>query len=211
MSEQNPVNKNAVNIKQRFIGAIVLVSLGVIIIPLLLNGGPDINKPFLDETIPEMPSRLTKVLPDVPQAATMPAAKKIISHPETGLSNEKQVAENTTETVKSTKKTAAENNTATRTNTHYKKASKPDNAKINMAYTLQIASFSQKSNAFTLQAKLRKQKFKAYIESITTTKGRVYRLRVGPYLKFEQLEKIQKQIEKQFKLNDTVIVKYETR
>ncbi len=30
-----------VNIKQRIIGALILVSLGIIIIPILLNGGTD--------------------------------------------------------------------------------------------------------------------------------------------------------------------------
>ena len=92
----------------------------------------------------------------------------------------------------------------------YEKAGKSDSAKITSAYTIQVASFSEKTNATTLQKKLRKKKFKAYIESILTSKGRIYRLRVGPYLKFEQISKIKKQIETQFKLNNTIIIKYKT-
>ncbi len=190
----------AVNIKQRIIGALVLVSLGVILIPLLLNGGPDTDASFLDKNIPAMPKKLTKVLPDVPQAMTMPAAKKIVSRPQRGLVKDAE---------HSNKKTTAKKIISV-TDTQYEKAGKPDNAKITSAYTIQIASFSEKTNATTLQKKLRKKKFKAYIESILTSKGRMYRLRVGPYLKFEQISSIQKQIETKFKLNNTIIVKYKT-
>ncbi|RKZ92146.1 MAG: hypothetical protein DRQ43_09355 [Gammaproteobacteria bacterium] len=190
----------AVNIKQRIIGALVLVSLGVILIPLLLNGGPDTDASFPDKNIPAMPKKLTKVLPDVPQAMTMPAPKKIISRPQRKLVKDAE---------SSNKKTTAKKIIAV-ADTQYEKAGKPDNAKITSAYTIQIASFSEKTNATTLQKKLRKKKFKAYIESILTSKGRMYRLRVGPYLKFEQISSIQKQIETKFKLNNTIIVKYKT-
>jgi len=82
--------------------------------------------------------------------------------------------------------------------------------KITMAYTLQIASFSKKDNALGLQKQLRKKGFKAYIEFISTAKGQFYRLRVGPYLKFEQISTIKQQLKIQFKLKNTMIVKYKT-
>lgn len=216
MSEQNTVN-----IKQRVVGALVLVSLGVILIPLLLNGGSELNQSFLDKNIPEMPQKLTKVLPAVPQPMTMPARKNIIAHPERELvsdnkaSNEIKPGSNIQKAkAKSASKDSSKSTpkpvTKTITNTSYEKVNKPASAKINMAYTLQIASFSQKTNAFALRNKLRKKKFKAYIESILTEKGRIYRLRVGPYLKFEQIATIKKQIETQFKLKNTFIVKYKT-
>lgn len=216
MSEQNTVN-----IKQRVVGALVLVSLGVILIPLLLNGGSELNQSFLDKNIPEMPQKLTKVLPAVPQPMTMPARKNIIAHPEREIvsdnkaSNEIKPGSNIQKAKaesasKDSSKSTPKPVTKTITNTSYEKANKPASAKINMAYTLQIASFSQKTNAFALRNKLRKKKFKAYIESILTEKGRIYRLRVGPYLKFDQIATIKKQIETQFKLKNTIIVKYKT-
>ncbi|MCU7799349.1 MAG: SPOR domain-containing protein [gamma proteobacterium symbiont of Lucinoma myriamae] len=216
MSEQNTVN-----IKQRIVGALVLVSLGVIIIPLLLNGGSELNQSFLDKNIPEMPQKLTKVLPAVPQPMTMPARKTIIAHPEREIVSDNK-ASNETKQSSSTAKAKAKSVskdlsqstpkpiTKMISNTSYEKVNKPVSAKINMAYTLQIASFSQKTNALALQNKLRKKKFKAYIESLLTSKGRIYRLRVGPYLKFDQITTIKKQIEIQFKLKNTIIVKYKT-
>lgn len=216
MSEQNTVN-----IKQRVVGALVLVSLGVILIPLLLNGGSELNQSFLDKNIPEMPQKLTKVLPAVPQPMTMPARKNIIAHPEREIVSDNKASNDikpSSNIQKAKAKSASKDSskstpkpvTKTITNTSYEKANKPASAKINMAYTLQIASFSQKTNAFALRNKLRKKKFKAYIESILTEKGRIYRLRVGPYLKFDQIATIKKQIETQFKLKNTIIVKYKT-
>ncbi|NOQ78736.1 MAG: hypothetical protein GQ546_04990, partial [Gammaproteobacteria bacterium] len=175
----------------------------------------------LDKNIPEMPQKLTKVLPAVPQPMTMPARKNIISYPEREIvsdnkaSNEIKPGSNRQKAkaksaAKDSSKSTPKPVTKTLTNTSYEKTNKPASAKINMAYTLQIASFSQKTNAFALRNKLRKKKFKAYIESILTEKGRIYRLRVGPYLKFDQIATIKKQIETQFKLKNTIIVKYKT-
>lgn len=197
-----------VNIKQRIIGALVLVSLGVIIIPMLLNGGGLLkdrvtsNKPISGDNIPVIPKKLNRVLPKIPQPIVMPEAKSITARPERALTKDSKTNKKTTPEIK----TAPDIKVITETK--YQKASRPVSTKINMAYTLQIASFSQKANAVALQNKLRKKKHKAYIESLMTKKGRIYRLRVGPYLKFEQISTIKNQIEKQFKLKDTVIIKY---
>ena len=43
-----------------------------------------------------------------------------------------------------------------------------------------------------------------------TAKGKGYRLRSGPYLQFDQISRQKKKIEKQFKVSNTVIVKYKT-
>jgi len=207
MSEQQ-----AINIKQRIVGALVLVSLGIIIIPLLLNGGATSNAPISDDNIPDMPKKLTRTLPKVPQPMVMPAAKIITAYPERALTNtSNNTSTNTSKRLKNKNEPKAqtpESKPKVITDTKYEKVQKPATKKITMAYTIQIASFSKKSNADALQKKLRKKKYKAYIESIMTSNGRIYRLRVGPYLKFEQISSIKKHIEKQFKLKKTVIIKY---
>jgi len=224
MSEEQKIN-----IKQRIIGAFVLVSLGIIIIPMLLNGGTILNQSLSGNNIPDMPKNLNSVLPKIPEPKVMPAAKVITAYPDRTQTKNAQtdnkvapaidlntkvlktnVLKITPDTVKKhtepKKKTVAKNEVID--NTAYQKASKPMSSKINTAYTLQIASFSKKDNAVKLQTKLRKKKYKAYLESIRTSKGRLYRLRVGPYLKFDEISVIKKQIEKQFNLKNTVIIKY---
>ena len=201
--------EQAVNLKQRIIGAIVLVSLGVIILPLLLNGGSNQNNGISSTHIPAKPKALKQKSAPIPAIKKMPEAKIISNKPVL----KKDVKE------KSTGKTKpAINSKAVKTSSSaklaaapkYQKLSKPTSSKITTAYTLQLASFSQKSNSITLRDKLRKKGFKAYSESIQTTTGRIYRLRVGPYLKYDQILAAKKKIEKQFKLTNTVIVKYKT-
>ncbi len=216
--------EQTVNIKQRIIGAVFLVSLGVIIIPLLLNGGPDLTQTISSTNIPQKPKELTRELPAIPRPQIKPERKVIEARPvgdfgRTAVSDAKNSLADSSdnkkpvidpaESVKSIiEKTIAK--TITSSNDHYEKINKPTSSKINTAYTLQIASFSQKNNAFALRDKLRKKHFKAYIESLDTSKGKIYRLRVGPYLKFEQISAAKKQIEKQFKVSKTIIVKYKT-
>jgi DedD protein len=230
MSEQQQ-EQQTVNIKERILGALVLVSLGVIFIPFFLNGGIKRDSVSLENNIPPMPPELSKQLPNIPQPMLMPKAEVIASYPELDEPPEdkkarhkeptktkvvkkqatKNIALNTTKksTIKAKVKTPTYKSSSV-TNNSYNKAYKPKTKKIDKAYAIQIASFSKKSNAFNLQNKLRKKKFKAYIESIVTAKGKVYRLRVGPYLKFNQIANIRTKIEKQFKLKNTVIVKYKT-
>jgi len=187
-------NAKTVDLKQRLIGAIVLVTLGIILIPLVLNGGPErLLSDSGSTNIPPMPKKLSRQLPDIPQPEPMPEPKKIIAYPqEVYNSKMKQPAS----------LIVSDNN--------YKKESRPVSKKITMAYTLQVASFSKRDNALGLQEQLRKKGFKAYIELISTAKGRFYRLRVGPYLNFEQISTIKKQLKTQFKLKNTVIVKYKS-
>ena len=204
MSEEQQVN-----IKQRIIGALVLVSLGIIIIPLLLNGGATSTQSISGDNIPEMPKKMSSVLPKVPRPMVMPAAKTIKAYPERSPVLSSKTTK--TKTKQKAVPTAVKNKPIQSkpvTQIVYKKAPKPTTSKINTAYTLQIASFAKKSNADALQTKLRKKKYKAYIESTLTSKGKIYRLRVGPYLKFDQISKIKKKIEKQYKLKKTVIIKY---
>ena len=202
--------EQAVNLKQRVIGATVLVSLGVIILPLLLNGGSNQNNGISKTHIPAKPKALKQKPAPIPAIKKMPEAKLISNKP---VFKKKEVKEKSTGKTKS-----AINSKAVKTSSaaklaaapKYQKLSKPTSSKISTAYTLQLASFSQKSNSITLRDKLRKKGFKAYSESIQTTTGRIYRLRVGPYLKYDQILAAKKKIEKQFKLTNTVIVKYKT-
>ena len=195
--------EQTLNIKQRIIGAIVLVSLGVIFIPMLLNGGPELKQTITESNIPDIPAQMEKKLPAVPTPKAMPEAQPVNAYPVENR-KEKTVAES------APVKNASSGETVTQKPKQFKTASQPASNKINEAYTLQIASFSQKSNAFALRDKLRKARYKAYIESIDTDKGKIYRLRVGPYLKYRQISSIKSRIEKDFKLSKTVIVKYKT-
>lgn len=195
--------RDSVNIKQRLIGAIILVSLGVILIPFILNGGPDLKQTISGTNIPTMPDKLDRKLPDFPQSDAMPAPQTISAYPVENINNNLNKSLSRPDEHSSVQTEMASDN-------GYKIISQPTTDKIAMAYTLQVASFSQRSNVIALRDKLRNAKYKAYIESVNSKKGKIYRLRIGPYLKFEQISAVQKQLEKQFNLHKTVIVQYKT-
>ena len=204
-----------VNIKQRLIGAMVLVSLGVIIIPLLLNSGSDSQQANYGSNIPPLPVELNKKLPEIAPIKDVPPPEAVESIPvEHVPSVKKPIKQVTQENLRAVTRKITISKTAKPAKVipaeKFKPASKPESKKISRAYTLQIASFSNSKNAFSLRDKLRKKSFKAYIESAKTPKGKIYRLRVGPYLIYEQLLSIQKKIEKQFQLKKTIIVNYKT-
>ncbi len=199
--------EQTVNIKQRIIGAIVLVSLGIIFIPLLLNGGLDSKQSISGTNIPPRPKTLKWELVEPPKAKKTPQAKVIVSKP-IFSSSAKPKPKPVSKPVRTVASKPVKEKTITKQ--QYKQASKPATARIDSAYTLQIASFRKKSNAVALRNKLKNKGFKAYIERTSTAKGKVYRLRAGPYLQFEQISRQKKKIEKQFKVSNTLIVKYKT-
>ncbi len=246
MSEASKKDKQSTNeavevdIKQRLIGAIVLVSLGIIFIPLLLNGGFYRNTVSPKFTIEPMPEELTQDLTRIPEPLTMPAPKMIAAIPvrddelvETSQATQADAKKEditplskpsapSTKTVKTIQTAEVKAKPLVKTvktikpkpnivkKASFKVAKKPSNKKINKAYAIQVASFSDKSNALKLQKRLRHKKYKAYVERVNTTKGLRYRLRVGPYLKFTQISQIKKNIERHFKLKDTVIIIYKS-
>ncbi|MCK5697567.1 MAG: SPOR domain-containing protein [Gammaproteobacteria bacterium] len=192
------IEEPKVDIKQRMIGAIVLVSLGIIFIPLILNGGSHQN-PFTSGTnIPDIPDNLKRDLPKIPPSDTMPDSKKIIAYPVTGDNNDLDYINDN------------KNNPFIEHTNSYKKVNSPTSDDIDSVYAIQVGSFIEKRNALDLRNKLKQKGFKAYVELVTTKRGHFYRLRVGPYLQFSQLLTIQAQLKLQFKLDKTEIVKYKT-
>jgi len=183
-----------VNIKQRIVGAIVLVSLGIIIIPMLLDGGKDQKQGISNSNIPVLPSHLEKDIAPVPEAKPGHKAKPVLVRPVDELISEsteivksktpgnkasvgqyssadtarkkpvksktKPVQEGKTEV--SQKVTKSEKKSSSRS-VNDETVSKPKTTHIDTAYTIQVGSFSNKTNAFTLRDKLRKDKFQAYI------------------------------------------------
>ncbi len=54
---------------------------------------------------------------------------------------------------------------------------------VSQAWAIQVGSFKQRSNAFKLRDKLRKHKYKAFVEGIRSSNAKlIYRVRLGPYV-----------------------------
>ncbi len=217
VQQQSNDSVQPVQIKQRVIGAIVLVSLGVIFIPMLLNSerSLDDGMPVFGSNIPNKPDYISQK-----SNAGRPAESSAIiiksqadfdsrviiddKSPKSAVDNKTSAASfakvakgNSTKDKSSAKSSANKQIITAKTKPTAKKPAK--------AWAIQVGSFSDRKNAFSLRNKLRSKKFTAFVESVKTAKGHIYRVRVGPEIKREQAVKIQKKLVSELKLKGLVI------
>ena len=216
---QQPSNKTEqpVQIKQRVIGAIVLVSLGVIFIPMLLNSerSLDDGMPVFGSNIPDKPDYIAKEpVKNVTQKSTA-----VIIKSQADFDSRVPVDEHTpplkaaaTEAASFAKIEAKTKKSANKTKLIQTQPKKIITAKVKpaakqpaKAWAIQVGSFSDRKNAFKLRNKLRSKKFTTFVEAVKTPKGRVYRVRVGPEIKRSQAEKIQKRLKTELKISGLIV------
>ena len=157
-------DKHSFDPKHRIVGAVILVALAVIFLPMILNKTPE---PPAVETIGEIPSPDNKVVvAPVPPLAATPIAPA-----------QEPVSSAVTESAPPTPPTQ---------DTPAKKIDKPavkdkPTAKIEKGWVVQAGAFSSNENATQLRDKLRKKGFSAEIDKLTVDAKPMLRVRVGPY------------------------------
>ena len=201
-------------LKQRIVGAIVLIGLGVIFIPMILNQS-DETSPITGSNIPpkpvelaRMPEQTAPAQPDVPVAnRNLPQLVDEHTPPVTQI--DASISENdavkpaspatSTETKKPATKTV-ESKPKTSTSVTTNSANK------SRAWVVQVASFAEQKKAIKLRDRLRKAKHPTFVESVKGKNGLRYRVRVGPLVKRSKAESLKKKIARQFKLNDALVM-----
>ena len=190
------------SLKERLVGAAVLVILAVIFIPMLFNDTPG-NEPVITESnIPPKPDDIP-----VPPEADFNSRIIPLQQGETGTAvstTEKKTKEKPTEENKPATVTATEEQKPTQT------AMVNEEPATNMglsAWVVQLGSFTSEENAQALNQKLRKTGYKAFVEPLKQKTSVVYRVRVGPELKREDAESIREQLKKNLNL-DGIIAQY---
>ncbi len=162
-------------LKERIIGAIVLVIFVVLVVPIFLDGSPD-NGEFVskDVLLPghEGEGRKTVILDrersePIPVAnseetVVVPEVKKPVPQPAPKLATEQKSAR-------------AEQDSKPPP----KEATKPAASTTGM-WAVQLGSFSSKENAEKLAADLRKQGYAAFLSQLKTDSGQLHRVRIGP-------------------------------
>lgn len=181
-------------LKQRLIGAIVLVALAVIFIPMLLSGGRDMEMPVFGSNVPERSAEIRNIKhidveemqktteravnpKRVPIAKNMPEPEIVKTEPESIIENIKKAAI----------------------------ATKAPQTTAKNVWALQVGSFSNKKNALALQDKLRGKKYNAFVDRIMLNNKPVYRVRVGPVATQEKSEALKKKLKKEMKLSGLVV------
>ncbi len=210
-------------LKQRIVGAIVLIGLGVIFIPMILHQGDDAS-PITGSNIPPKPVELARMpeqtapaqpavshanrdLPQMVDEHTPPVNQIDASVAE---AKPESPASKPTKTIKpepqlTTAEPEASKPEASKPETS-KTAAKPKSTEKTRAWVVQVASFSEQKKAIKLRDRLRKAKHPTFVESIRGKTGLHYRVRVGPYVKRSKAEELKKKVAKQFKLKDALVM-----
>jgi len=158
-------------LKQRLVGAVVLVALAVIFLPMLFDGPQPPQSQVLLEPIPQAPGAdyvPRKITLDVPDLSTTQPRMPAQEVPEI-----KQVVAPDPDAVPEPEPSAP------------KPASKPAPAPAPVAkgsgWVVQVGSFSNPDNAHALRDRLIGMGFEAYAEPVSGADGkRAMRVRVGP-------------------------------
>ncbi len=185
-------------LKERLVGAAVLVILAVIFIPMLLNnqrGSTDIsgsNIPPIPDDMPVITEDTGFTAPLITDDAHSDTDADVTTENSTDSAQKKSSSKIQTkpgpETVKDTESTIRE--------------------KVGVsAWVIQVGSFASKSNADDLNSDLRKAGFRSFIEPLKKSGKTSYRVRIGPELKRSDAEATRDRVKKEFKL-EGILLRY---
>lgn len=182
--------------KQRLVGAIVLVALGVIFIPMILKGGREPSFIVNGSSIPAKPAEIKNIrqiefatddssrTPDGRGAGQrnirIPVDKRSAPLSE-AVKGPAPASKEKTLKAKAGEESPGQTEQPVSPPT-VKRKTLPAAPGIH-AWAVQVGSFKRKNNAFKLRDKLRKQKYQAFVEGIRSGNATlIYRVRLGPYI-----------------------------
>ena len=166
-------------LKERIIGAVVLVIFAVLVVPIFLDGPPADGEIVTERVLlPGQEDQKTQtVVLDRDRTDPVPAASAPVQ-----AKPEPVVPEPVREEPKPAVVKQPEQEKAPETREE-KPAAKPaptPAASPTGMWAVQLGSFSNKDNAEKLAADLRKQGYAAFLSQLSTDKGQLHRVRIGP-------------------------------
>lgn len=193
-------------LKERIIGAAVLVLFVVLIVPVFLDGPPDENEIVSERVLlPGQESQKTQTV----------VLERNRTEPVPAASNQTSAAAGTPESEvgipKAENETVAEPAAAVEAPAVVEKKAEPPPAVPETApatrkaapaasttgmWAVQLGSFSSKENAERLAADLRKQGYAAFLSQLSTDSGPLHRVRIGPQKDRESAEAMASRLSK---------------
>ena len=205
-------------LKQRLIGAAVIIALAVIFVPMILDGSGREQSVALKMDVPPEPTfTFDSELPDPKQLDELPEIEKKPLEQTVNAEESKDTSTNQAEVeqkaieavevpekVEPQAKAPVENvkKTVEATENHIK-----TNPALS-AWAVQVAAFGEKTKALALQEKLLASNLSAFTEQSKGTGKTIYRVKVGPELQRENADKLRDKIEKEHGLKGSFVIKH---
>jgi DedD protein len=186
------------NPKHRIVGAVIVVSLAVIVLPMILSdepGQPDATRVSEVREIPQPETKVLRVPTTslVEQTVTDTQVTTTTTTVETG-STKKPEKSSTTITAK-----------AAQTQQTEPQESTSETSPASEGWVVQVGTFSNNDNAHRLRDKLAKHGFLVKLVDVELKGEKAVRVRVGPYRQKRVAEKAQTQIQQQVGLKGVVL------
>ena len=200
--------------KQRIVGTVVLLALGLIFLPIVFDGQGSYQTP-VSSRIPDPPA--VPILPEPePQRPRIISETEPASDPaqpeETDASS--AVADNDGE---QSTEPQSDSEPAEQDGGVEIVESQPDFDReaqglgangLPEGWVVRLGTFADNSNASSLVTRLQDSGYKAYSRNVVNGQGTLTAVFVGPWLQREQVEEYQRQLQEEFQLSG-MIVRYE--
>jgi len=196
-------------LKERLVGATVLVAVAVIFIPIIFTDSPE-TEVILGSNIPEKPesnfnSRIIPVIESDDNSLLTPIDPENV---ESGKSqNNDAIVE---QKVVAEKVISANDNNAGKQAIEQKETTTGVEVKATVglsAWIVQLGSFTDEDNAQSLNTKLRQAGYPSFVEPIKKDGRNSYRVRVGPEIKRSEADMLLKKLKEKMQL-DGIVVSY---
>lgn len=203
-------------LKQRLIGAAVIIALAVIFVPMILDGSGREESVALNMEVPPEPTfTFESELPDPKQLDELSS----IEQSNDAQTPEEQSTDNSSsqpsdldqapqEDFRQTTDDPAEKQVASTAQVVEATENHIETNPALSAWAVQVAAFGEKDKAIALQEKLLASKISAFTEQFGKGNKIVYRVKIGPELKRENAEKLRDKIEKEHGLKDSFVTKH---
>ncbi len=188
--------------RRRLVGAVALVLLIVVFLPMILDSEPKPLNQDIAITIPPIPkpeptpqvvtptpsapAPATPAASSMPHVAGLPEGKAAVQ-PESVPATEAKPALQKSESPRPEPRSEAR--PAPKPAQKHDTKPAPASHAPDDSFVVQLGAFSNAANAKALQKKLQDNKFKAYTELVKNANGDRTRVRVGPYASREAAEK----------------------
>lgn len=188
-------------LKERLVGAAVLVILAVIFIPMLLGGYPESEQVISETNIPERPASKSgsRVVPlQLPVTDNAEITTEDLSE-KNDVPDILQLGTPTLGTVQKIEDKSEIPESPTEKN---------QSKQVGLtAWVVQLGSFNTRENAELLNEKLRKSGYPAFVEPLKQDNGIIYRVRVGPELLRSDADALLARLKTSMKL-DGIVLRY---
>lgn len=184
-------------LKQRLVGALILLALGVIFWPLIFV-----------EPIDEPVSTLTQLPPKpqpLPELTTAPAPPPGLPLPEEQPDwQEPDLAEQVAPDFVSPAPSESPGQSTSTSRTAVPETPQLDERGLPVAWVLQVVALANQQRAESLRDQLLEQGHKAFVRTLQRDGNTLYRVYIGPRFEREALLSVKREVDAQYQVNATV-------